>query len=64
MKTTMDLFSGEMLVKYWAICQNQKLFGKRKNPKKGEIPKEYGILKIACTNRKRFNSISDFFSIW
>lgn len=25
MKTTMDLFSGEILIKYWAICQNQKM---------------------------------------
>lgn len=28
---------------------------------KGEIPKWYGILKIFCADRKRFNSIGYFF---
>lgn len=60
MKTTMDLFSGEILIKYWAICQNQKMSDFLKGEKE-EIPKWYGILKTSCADRKRFNSIGYFF---
>lgn len=60
MKTTMDLFSGEILVKYWAICQNQKVSWFHEGGK-GEIPKWYGILKIACTDSKRFDGSGYYF---